>query len=145
MTRSTFLWAGIAALALAGNLPAQRFEDPRDIREAAKQLEREIKDFNNQFDRELDKSFYDELGLKERLDRRSEKLKGELDSFHGKVKSSNDKKARKKLDRALQLAHDIDLTMRERRFSEDLEQHWKLVRFELNRMASYFALSPLGT
>ena len=126
-------------------MPAQRLEDPGKLREAAEQLEREVKDFNNQFDRELDKGFYDELGLKERLDRRSEKLKGEVDGFRGKVKSSNDKKARKKLDRTIQLTHDIHLTMRERRFSENLEQRWKRVRFELYRMADYFDLSPLGT
>ena len=144
MQRHIVLLAPLAAMFTAVSLPAQRIEDRAELREAARLLEREAKAFNNRFDRELDKSLLDNLPIKERLDLRAEKLKGELDGFHGKVKAANDKKARRKLDRAMQFAHDIDRTMRERRFSEDLERQWEFLRIELNRMADYYDLRPLG-
>ena len=60
-----------------------------------------------------------------------------------RVKSGKHQQAREKLDRALQIAHDVDQVMSQRRFSERLENHWLDVRDDLNFLAAEYDLSPL--
>ena len=106
-------------------------------------LEKGAADFSDRFDKELDKSILDDTAMKGRLDQRAEKFRRAVDEMRDKLKSGKIDKARPKLDRALQLANDLNLVMLERRFSERLENQWADIVFNINELAAYYDLRPL--
>jgi len=114
-----------------------------ELRAVAKRVEKDAKKFSKRFDKELDKSVLDKSEFEEAIDKRADRLKGALDGVHGSVKKGKFEKTRRRLDRALQLAHDVDQVMTERRFSRELESHWLDVRDDLNALAVGYDLEPL--
>lgn len=133
--------AGIALtlFAVVALAPAQ----PSDPVAIASRLEKNAKRFASQFDKELDKSLYDGRPIEKRLEKRAKKLKSALDAVRGKVKSGKERKIRKKLDRALSIAHDVNAVMAARRFSADLERDWDEIRRDLDDLAVSYGLRPL--
>ncbi|MBI1353053.1 MAG: hypothetical protein GC160_01820 [Acidobacteria bacterium] len=128
---------------LSAVAPASQDGDLPRLREIAKVLEKTAADFSDHFDHELDKSFLDDTPLKGKLDERAEKLRRALDDVRDKLKGGNLAGAGKKLDRALQLANDIHLVMKERRFSHRLENEWAEIVDNLNVLADYYGMRPL--
>jgi len=131
---------GFTLALLLFSAPAAAQADPVAL---AKRLEKDAKRFSSQFDKELDKSLYDGRRIEKSLEKRAKKLKGALDAVHGKIKSGKEPKIRKKLDRALSIAHDVNVAMEARRFSADLERDWELVRRDLDELALLYGLQPL--
>lgn len=135
------------ALALAVTLtPAPAAADTLtddQLEAVAKRVEKDAKKFSKRFDKELDKSILNKTEFEQAIDKRGEKLKSALDGVHGSVKRGKFDKVRKRLDRALQIAHDVDQVMTERRFSRELESHWLDVRDDLNTLAVGYDLEPL--
>ncbi len=133
-----------ATLALMISAPTRADHgDLGRLREIAKVLEKGAADFSDRFDKELDKSIFDDTAMKGRLDKRAEKFRGAVDDVRDKLKSGKIEAARKKLDRALQLANDLHLVMIERRFSERLELQWAEIVNNINVLADYYDLRPL--
>jgi len=131
------------ALILAPSAPAADALTDDQLRAVAKRVEKDAKKFSKRFDKELDKSVLDKTDFEQAIDKRADKLKSALDGVHGSVKSGKFEKTRKRLDRALQIAHDVDQVMAERRFSRELENHWLDVRDDLNVLATGYDLEPL--
>lgn len=133
-----------ATLALMISAPTRADHgDLGRLQEIAKVLEKGAADFSDRFDKELDKSIFDDTAMKGRLDKRAEKFRGAVDDVRDKLKSGKIEAARKKLDRALQLANDLHLVMIERRFSERLELQWAEIVNNINVLADYYDLRPL--
>lgn len=133
-----------ATLALMISAPTRADHGDLDrLQEIAKVLEKGAADFSDRFDKELDKSIFDDTAMKGRLDKRAEKFRGAVDDVRDKLKSGKIEAARKKLDRALQLANDLHLVMIERRFSERLELQWAEIVNNINVLADYYDLRPL--
>jgi hypothetical protein len=142
MRTTTLLLTTVLALFPAAPVPAQE-ADLAHLREVAKVLEKGAADFSDRFDKELDKSILDDTAMKGRLDQRAEKFRRAVDDMRDKLKAGKIDKARPKLDRALQLANDLNLVMMERRFSEKLENQWADIVFNINELAAYYDLRPL--
>lgn len=133
-----------ATLALMISAPTRADHGDLDrLQEIAKVLEKGAADFSDRFDKELDKSIFDDTAMKGRLDKRAERFRGAVDDVRDKLKSGKIEAARKKLDRALQLANDLHLVMIERRFSERLELQWAEIVNNINVLADYYDLRPL--
>lgn len=141
--RKILLLFGILLTLTAGPTLRAQDGDVERLREIAKILEKGAADFSDRFDKELDKSILDDTKIKGKLDKRAEKFRGAVDNVRGKIKSGKPDKARKKLDRALQLAHDLHIVMTERRFSERLEGEWFEIVRNINVLADYYGLRPL--
>lgn len=141
--RTTTLLLTMTLALVAASPTAAQDPDELHLREIAKVLEKGAADFSDRFDKELDKSILDDTEIKGRLDKRAEKFRRAVDSVRGKIKSGKPEKARKKLDRALQLANDLHLVMHERRFSERLEGQWEEIVYNINELAAYYDLRPL--
>ena len=126
-----------------GGLFAATPIDWEQTRTVAREAEQLSKRFKADFDDELDKSILNGLKFEKRLDKRSDQLRAKLDDVHDRAKSGKGEKLRKQLDRALELAHDINLIMLERRFSQSLEDNWRALRDRLDFLAIEFGLDPL--
>ncbi len=133
-----------AACAFVLSVPSRaEHGDLERLQQIAKILEKGAADFSDRFDKELDKSIFDDTELKGRLDKRAEKFRGAIDNVRDKLNSGKIDAARKKLDRALQLANDLQIVMTERRFSERLEMQWAEIVNNINVLADYYGLRPL--
>ena len=109
----------------------------------AKRLEKGVKQFSKQFDRELDRSILNGTDLEKAVDKRADKLAGEMDGVAGLVRKDRYDPARQKLDRVMLLAHDVNEVMEDRRFSDGLERQWQAMRADLNVLASHYGLELL--
>lgn len=122
---------------------AEQSETQRSLAVIAKRLEKGVKKFSKRFDKELDKSLLEGTRIEQAVDKRADKLAGAMDGVAGKVRKDRYSEARERLDRALQLAHDVNRVMEDRRFSERLELEWDALRADINVLAMHFGLEPL--
>lgn len=109
----------------------------------AKRVEKGVKVFSKRFDKELDKSILEGSDFEQAIDKRADKLADAMDGVASKVRKDKYNDARERLDRALQLAHDVNEVMIERRFSDRLEREWDGLRADMNVLATHYGLDPL--
>jgi len=113
--------------------------------EAAQSVPGASDEFKKRFKKELKQSILrKDKELRNQLTKRSSELANQLQRFSKRFLKGDDAKARSDLDRAMTMAFDVNKTMAEHRFSEAFGNRWRDLRNQLNALAGYYDLDPLG-
>ena len=156
--KKTFLklFTGLAVffviLVLADVGSAQRRREARgrnltkaQVEQIVNRVEERVDNFDDHFDKSLDRSRLDGTNREDWLNKRASDLESATDELRREFDRrdrwvENKDEAR----RCLNIASDIDRTMRNRKFTRDSENIWARVRFELNTLADVYNLPKVG-
>lgn len=146
--------AAALAFGVAGAAPALKAQDANrdivvaatDMRDIVERLEKRTDTFKESFDKAVEHSSLGETKREDRAEDRANDLhnaaKNLKDEFEDK-KDKNNPEVRKKADRTLAAASDLNKVMRSHRFTDELQREWSLIRTDLNAIAAMYQLSPL--
>lgn len=111
-----------------------------------KNVERRTDRFVSQFNKSLDNSRLNGTRREDKLDKRARDLESATDELRRKF-DRNDSLAenRDEVRRCLNIAADINVAMRNRRFARGAENNWANVRAELNALARVYNLPAIGS
>lgn len=145
------LAAIFAVLILSVPGEAQRRRGPRargytkgEINELIKRVENRSDDFVRVFDSALDRSRLDGTRREDRLNSQARKLEETLDDLRREFdRKESYIETRPEVSRALNVAGDINRTMRGRRMGGETERTWAALRAELNTLANAYNLAPV--
>ena len=157
--KSTFLklFAGlgvlfvILVLADVGN--AQRRRESRgkrmtkaQVEQVINRVEERVDNFDDYFDKSLDKSRLDGTNREDWLNKRASDLETATDELRREF-DRRDTWAENKNEvrNCLNIASDIDKTVRNRKFGRATETIWARVRYELNTLADIYNLPKVGS
>lgn len=109
-------------------------------------VEENVDDFVGLFDRSLDNSNLDGTRREDYLNRRSKDLERATDELRREFDRRDSwAENRSEVARCLNIATDINSTMRNRRLSRSAEYKWSKVRSELNALAAAYRLPKIGS
>lgn len=150
------LFAGLAVLfmvlMLADVSSAQRKRESRgkkmskaQVEQVINRLEERVDNFDDHFDKSLDKSRLDGTDREDWLNKRASDLETATDELRREFDkrdawAENKNEARN----CLNIATDIDKTMRNRKLTKDTKAIWGRVRYELNTLADIYNLPKVG-
>lgn len=150
MSRKIFmtLAAMCAMLMLSVPTDAQRRRTPRargytrtEVNEIIKRVENRSDDFIKLFDRALDRSRLDGTNREDRLNELARNMEKTLDDLRREFdRTESYIETRAEVSRCLNIAEDINKTMRARRLGGETERQWALLRAELNTLADAYNL-----
>jgi len=140
----------ILVLADVGN--AQRRREARgkrlnkaQVEQVINRLEERVDNFDDYFDKSLDRSRLDGTNREDWLNKRAsdletatDELRREFDHRDAWVENKNE------VRNCLNIASDIDRTIRNRKFGANTETIWARVRFELNTLADIYNIPKVG-
>ena len=109
-------------------------------------VEDRVDDFTKSFDKSLDRSNLNGTKREDNLNRRAKDLEGATDELSREFDRrdawiENKDEVRK----CLNIASDIDKTVRNRRLDANTENIWTRVRYELNTLADVYSLPKVGS
>ncbi len=140
----------VLMLADVGN--AQRKRETRgkkmskaQVEQVINRLEERVDNFDDHFDKSLDKSRLDGTDREDWLNKRASDLETATDELRREF-DKRDAWAENKNEvrNCLNIATDIDKTMRNRKLTKDTEAIWGRVRYELNTLADIYNLPKVG-
>jgi len=110
-----------------------------------RQVENRTDIFVRQFDNSLDNSRLDGTRREDNLNQRARNLEATTNELRREFnRRQNWWEIRQDVQRCLNLASDINVAMRNRRFNRSTENNWSNVRRELNSLAQVYNLQRLG-
>ncbi|HST51962.1 MAG TPA: hypothetical protein VLJ61_08125 [Pyrinomonadaceae bacterium] len=151
LSKFTFaLVASFAVLLLATGAQAQR-ESPRsrgytkaEVDAIIHRVESRSDEFRHLFDKALDNSRLDGTRREDELNAQAKRLKNSLDNLRREFdRNENYRDTRPQVSSTLDIAADINRTMRRRRLGGETERQWALLRDELNTLADVYELRGL--
>ena len=109
-------------------------------------VENRVDDFTKAFDKSLDRSKLNDTKREDNLNRRAKDLEGATDELSREFDRrdawiENKDEVRK----CLNIASDIDRTVRNQRLDANTENIWTRVRYELNTLADVYNLPKVGS
>jgi len=109
-------------------------------------VENRVDNFVKKYDKSLDRSNLDGSKREDNLNRRAKDLEGATDELSREF-DRRDAWAENKdeVRKCLNIASDIDKTIRSRRLGADTESLWAQVRYELNTLADVYNLPKVGS
>ncbi len=140
----------ILVLADVGN--AQRRREARgkrlnkaQVEQVINRLEERVDNFDDYFDKSLDRSRLDGTNREDWLNKRASDLETATDELRREF-DRRDAWAENKNEvrNCLNIASDIDRTIRNRKFGANTETIWARVRFELNTLADIYNIPKVG-
>jgi hypothetical protein len=143
------LCALVAACAVSG--AAQRGVSPRargytkaEVDVVIKRVENRTDEFVKLFDKALDRSRLDGSNREDRLNEKAKNLEKATDALRREFdRKESYVDTRPEVRKCLDLAGEINVVMKRRRMGADTEEHWRLLRAELNTLADVYELSPI--
>ncbi len=141
----------VLVLADVGN--AQRRRESRNkrmtkaqVEQVINRVEERVDNFDDYFDRSLDNSRLDGTEREDWLNKRARDLESATDELRREF-DRRDAWAENKAEvrNCLNIASDIDKTMRSRKFAKATEAIWSRVRYELNTLADIYNLPKVGS
>ena len=109
-------------------------------------MEENVDDFVGLFDKSLDNSGLDGTRREDYLNRRAKDLEQATDELRREFDRRDSwAENRSEVARCLNIATDINGTMRNRRLSSSAEYKWSKVRSELNALATAYRLPKIGS
>lgn len=140
-----------AIFALSGEASAQRREsrgrmvNKAQVKLIIDRVENEVDAFVRQYDRALDRSRLNNTrredvlnGKARQLEQATNELRAEFDRRDAWIENKAE------VRRCLNLASDIDRSVRNRKFDRSAEGNWSRVRYELNSLADVYNLPKVG-
>lgn len=126
--------------------PAARGYTKDQVNQIIKRVEERSDRFVKLFDKSLDRSRLDDTQREDELNKLARNLEKGLDD----LRSEFDRKesyieTRPEVRLCLDIATDINVTMRNRRLGGETERQWALLRSELNMLADVYNLPPVGS
>jgi hypothetical protein len=151
---SRFTLAAALALGVTGVSPALKAQDANrdivvaatDMRDIVERLEKRTDSFKESFDKAVEHSSLEDTKREDRAEDRANDLHSAAKSLKDEFEDKKDKNhpdVRKKADRTLAAASDLNKVMRSHRFTDELQREWSLIRTDLNAIAAVYQLSPL--
>lgn len=142
----------ILALADVGSAQQRRREargkrlTKAQVEQVINRVEERVDNFDDYFDRSLDRSRLDGTRREDWLNKRASDLETATDELRREF-DRRDAWAENKNEvrNCLNIAADIDKTMRNRKFTRDTETIWGRVRYELNTLADIYNLPKVGS
>ena len=147
------LAAILVILSVADVSNAQRRRESRgrgltkaQVKVIINRVENRVDDFTKAFDKSLDRSKLNDTKREDNLNRRAKDLEGATDELSREFDRrdawiENKDEVRK----CLNIASDIDRTVRNRRLDANTENIWTRVRYELNTLADVYNLPKVGS
>ena len=140
----------ILAFANVGN--AQRREsrnrmmNKAQVKAVINRVENRVDNFVRHYDRSLDNSRLNNTNREDWLNGRARQLETATDELSNEFQR-NDRWIENKdeVQRCLNIASDINRSIKNRRLSRDTENIWSRVRFELNTLADIYNLPKVGS
>lgn len=110
-----------------------------------KNVEQRVDRFTSQIDDSLDNSKLNNTKREDRINERARNLESATDELRREF-DRNDSWAENKAEvrKCLNIASDLNVTMRNRKFSQATENNWRAVVTELNALARVYGLSSVG-
>ena len=147
----TLAVASFVVLSLATGAQAQRRFSPRErgytkaeVDAIIHRVEDRSADFIHPFDKALDRSRLNGSRREDELNAQAKRLKSSLEDLRREFdRHENYRDTRPEVDRTLDIAADINKTMRRRRLDGDTERQWAMLRDELNTLADVYGLRGL--
>lgn len=141
----------ILLLADVGN--AQRRRESRNkrmtkaqVEQVINRVEERVDNFDDYFDRSLDNSRLDGTKREDWLNKRASDLESATDELRREFdKSDSWAENKNEVRNCLNIATDIDKTMRKQKLSKTTEEIWGRVRYELNTLADIYNLPKVGS
>lgn len=141
----------VLMLADVGN--AQRRRESRNkkmtkaqVEQVINRVEERVDTFDDYFDRSLDNSRLDGTDREDWLNKRASDLESATDELRREFdKRDAWTENKNEVRNCLNIASDIDKTMRGRKFAKSTEAIWGRVRYELNTLADIYNLSKVGS
>lgn len=153
MSRKIFMALAAMCAMLMLSVPgeAQRRLAPRargytrtEVNNIIKRVENRSDDFVKLFDQALDRSRLDGTNREDRLNEQARRLERTLDDLRREFdRKESYIETRPEVSRCLNIAEDINKTMRARRLGGETERQWALLRAELNTLADAYNLRPI--
>ena len=141
----------ILVLADVGN--AQRRREARgkrlnkaQVEQIINRVEERVDNFDDHFDKSLDRSRLNGSKREDWLNKRASDLESATDELRREF-DRNDSWIENKdeVRKCLNIAADIDTTMRRQKLTRDTENIWARVRYELNTLADVYNLPKVGS
>ncbi len=108
-------------------------------------VEERVDRFTSQFNDSLDNSRLNGTRREDNLNERARDLESATDELRREFDRNDSKQEnRAEVQRCLDIASDINVAMRNRRFSRATENNWANVRAELNQLARAYNLPAIG-
>ncbi len=151
------LFVGFAAilmiLSVADVSNAQRRREARgknlskaQVKVIIDRVENRVDNFTEQFDKSLDRSNLNGTKREDNLNRRAKDLEGATDELSREFDRQDAWIENKdEVRKCLNIASDIDRTIRNRRLGGNTESLWTRVRYELNTLADVYNLPKVGS
>ncbi|MDQ3181381.1 MAG: hypothetical protein M3Q33_12775 [Acidobacteriota bacterium] len=109
-------------------------------------VEERVDNFAKQYDKSLDRSNLDGTKREDVLNRRAKDLERATDELSREFDRQDTWRENKdEVSKCLNIASDIDRTVRNRRLGANTESIWARVRFELNTLADVYNLPKVGS
>lgn len=109
-------------------------------------VEERVDNFAKQYDKSLDRSNLDGTKREDVLNRRAKDLEHATDELSREFDRQDTWRENKdEVSKCLNIASDIDRTVRNRRLGANTESIWARVRFELNTLADVYNLPKVGS
>lgn len=116
-----------------------------NIDQIIKRVENRTDRFVSQFDNALDNSKLNGTRREDNLNQRAKDLERATNDLRSEFNRRNNWwETRDNVQNCLNIAADINVAMRNRRFNNKTENNWKNVRKELNTLAQAYNLPPMG-
>lgn len=140
-----------AVLSLAPGADAQRRRGPRargytkaEVDAVIRRVENRSDEFVRLFDKALDRSRLDGSRREDNLNEQAKRLENTLDDLRREFdRKESYIETRPEVNRALNIAADINKAMKKRRMGGETERQWNLLRSELNTLADVYGLPGL--
>ena len=148
----TFAVLALAALALAPAADAQRRRSPRargytkaEVDAVIRRVENRSDEFVRLFDNALDRSRLDGSRREDNLNEQAKRLERTLDDLRREFdRKESYTETRPEVRRTLDIAANINKTMRRRRMGGATERQWAMLRAELNTLANVYGVSGIS-
>jgi hypothetical protein len=119
---------------------------PTDLGSVIDRVAKRSGDFKEEFDKEVEHTMdgkHVEERAKHRADNLHDSAKKLRDVFNDK-KDKNDPRVREQVDIVLAAGSDVNRVMQDHRFTDKVQEDWKLLLGDLDALAAVYNLSPIG-
>jgi hypothetical protein len=130
--------------AAAQRSPRARGYTKAEVDAVIHRVENRSDEFVQLFDKSLDRSRLDGTKREDELNKQAKRLENSLDDLRREFdRKESYVETRPEVRRTLDIAADINKTMRRRRMGGETERQWALLRAELNTLADVYELPKL--